>query len=292
MADLVANVRVEHAVERVEWATVYRSHHRLAPRYRVGNVFLAGDAAHIHSPAGGLGMNTGIGDALNLAWKLAAVVRGDARHALLDTYEAERRPVAQSVLDVSDRVFRLQASTGRVVSALRVLALPIVPALLGLTDRGRRLAFSMLSQIGVTYRDAETTPPTRIGRVAAGDRLPYVPLGDGRTTHHLVDGRTHTALVIDGGPSLLAATRAAVAAIRLPVTVVARPGSHALRDALDSDGPAVLLVRPDGHVGAVAGGDLSPLRVHLAEWYAGSASGSAATGGSGPVLAASLEPRM
>jgi hypothetical protein len=77
-------------VERVNWFSTYHVHHRVADRFQRGRVFLAGDAAHVHSPVGGQGMNTGIGDAVNLAWKLAAVLRGRADPALLDTYEPER----------------------------------------------------------------------------------------------------------------------------------------------------------------------------------------------------------
>jgi 4,5-epoxidase len=81
-----------------EWVTSFRVHRRLADTYRNGRIVLAGDAAHVHSPFGGQGMNTGIGDAENLAWKLAMVVDGTAEHALLDSYEAERRPIAANVL--------------------------------------------------------------------------------------------------------------------------------------------------------------------------------------------------
>ena len=85
-------------VTSCDWTSSFRIHRRLADTYRAGRVFLAGDAAHIHSPFGGQGMNTGLGDAENLAWKLALVETGRAGEALLDTYEAERRPIATEVL--------------------------------------------------------------------------------------------------------------------------------------------------------------------------------------------------
>src|SRR5262249_32917011 len=93
-------------LESPTWMARFRIHHRLAARYRVGRAFLVGDAAHIHSPVGGQGMNTGFQDAYNLAWKLDLVVRGRARDSLLDTYEVERRPIAQDVLFGTDRATR------------------------------------------------------------------------------------------------------------------------------------------------------------------------------------------
>ena len=94
--------RTDIRLHEPEWSSLWRANIRLANRYREGRVFLAGDAAHIHSPAGGQGMNTGIQDAYNLGWKLAAVAKGAARDALLDSYEAERRPVAAGVLALSN----------------------------------------------------------------------------------------------------------------------------------------------------------------------------------------------
>ncbi|MGC7532179.1 FAD-dependent monooxygenase, partial [Pandoraea pneumonica] len=104
----------------------FSSQHRVVDRYRVGRVFVAGDAAHIHSPAGGQGMNTGLQDAANLAWKLAAVLKGDAGDALLDSYEAERLPVAHHVLELSDRMFDISASQTGWRAKLRDALAPLV----------------------------------------------------------------------------------------------------------------------------------------------------------------------
>ena len=96
-------------VTKVNWFSSYRVHHRVAEHFRVGRAFLLGDAGHIHSPAGGQGMNTGIGDAVNLAWKLAAVLQGRADSAILDTYEPERIAFARSLVATTDRAFQLMA---------------------------------------------------------------------------------------------------------------------------------------------------------------------------------------
>ncbi|HEY6476995.1 MAG TPA: FAD-dependent monooxygenase, partial [Polyangia bacterium] len=102
---LLAELRVD--VHRVNWFSTYRVHHRVADRFRRGRAFLLGDAAHIHSPVGGQGMNTGIGDAVNLAWKLAATVRGLGPLSLLDSYEPERIAFARRLVATTDRVFEL-----------------------------------------------------------------------------------------------------------------------------------------------------------------------------------------
>jgi len=101
------------------WMTNFRLHHRAAARYRAGRVFLAGDAAHVHSPAGAQGMNTGIQDAVNLGWKLAQILRGVTDPALLDTYEAERAPIGSMVLRFTDRAFTIATSTKPVVRFAR-----------------------------------------------------------------------------------------------------------------------------------------------------------------------------
>jgi 2-polyprenyl-6-methoxyphenol hydroxylase-like FAD-dependent oxidoreductase len=157
------------------WRTVFRLQHRQATRYRDGRVFLAGDAAHVHSPAGGQGMNTGIQDACNLGWKLALVLRGEADESLLDSYEPERLPVGRQVLRFSDRATTVALSNRRLVRLVRTRLAPrIIPAFL----RSRRLrssGFRTIAQLEINYRDS---PAVREGENApprgprAGDRLP------------------------------------------------------------------------------------------------------------------------
>ena len=113
------------------WTTYFQLHHRQATRYRAGRVFLAGDAAHVHSPAGAQGMNTGIQDAWNLGWKLALVVRRLADEALLDSYEPERWPVGRSVLRLTDRASKIAISDSRFVRLIRTQIAPrLLPQLL------------------------------------------------------------------------------------------------------------------------------------------------------------------
>jgi 4,5-epoxidase len=148
-------------IDSVVWESTFRIHRRQAAAYRRGNVLLAGDSAHIHSPLGGQGMNTGLGDAENLAWKLALVVQGRAAPALLDTYEAERRPVAARVLATTTPATRVAMRPGLVTGALRDLMWP----LLTLPVVQRRLVRAA-SQLDVRY-----SGPLAVGR-RGGQRVP------------------------------------------------------------------------------------------------------------------------
>jgi hypothetical protein len=150
-------------------------HHRVASRFRDGRVFLLGDAAHIHSPVGGQGMNTGIGDAVNLAWKLAAVLKGDAAESVLDTYEPERIAFARRLVATTDRVFTIVTKPGRFARLVRTRLVPLlVPQLFRLPPL-RRLLFRTASQIGVNYRHSRLSVGTG-GTVRGGDRLPWVEI--------------------------------------------------------------------------------------------------------------------
>src|SRR5271155_1673819 len=165
-------------VEQVNWFSTYRVHHRVADHFRKGRAFILGDAAHIHSPVGGQGMNTGIGDAVNLAWKLAAVLHGRADLALLDTYEPERIAFAQRLVATTDQAFRIVTSDGLVARFVRVHIVPRLLAVLIKTRAMRRFMFRTVSQTAVNYRGSPLSEG-RAGAVHGGDRLPWVPLGEG-----------------------------------------------------------------------------------------------------------------
>ena len=135
------------------WTSLYRVHHRGVDRYGKGRAFVAGDAAHIHSPAGGQGMNTGLQDAANLAWKLVLALRqpGGASTRLLDTYHDERWPVGQRVLKVTDEMFSTMTTQSGWIATVRNAVMPRVAGLLSHTDLAREFAFDFLSQLGIHY---------------------------------------------------------------------------------------------------------------------------------------------
>jgi 2-polyprenyl-6-methoxyphenol hydroxylase-like FAD-dependent oxidoreductase len=224
------------------WTSTFRIQRRLADSYRRGRVLLAGDAAHIHSPLGGQGMNTGIGDAENLAWKLALVVSGRADQGLLDTYEAERRPIAKGVLETTSSVTGIVVSQRRAARLLRDrIAVPLMNQ-----RRVQELITERASQLKVSYRHgplgaghSRFVPGLRVGdRIA--DRT--CTRSDGATVRLYDELGPAWALL---GPEPLAD----IASERLGDVV-----------ALCGDGDA-LLVRPDGHL-AWRGTDAAGLR----EW--------------------------
>ena len=169
---------LELEVDKVNWFSVYHVHHRVTDHFRRGQAFLLGDAAHIHTPVGGQGMNTGIGDAINLAWKLKAALDGKAADRLLDTYETERRAFALRLVSTTDKAFVFVASDGPVAELVRRRIAPIVLPQIVRFAAARDFIFRTISQIAITYR-GKGLDEGRAGTVQGGDRLPWVRLGDG-----------------------------------------------------------------------------------------------------------------
>jgi 2-polyprenyl-6-methoxyphenol hydroxylase-like FAD-dependent oxidoreductase len=162
-------------VQKVSWFSTYHVHHRVTEHFRNGRAFLLGDAAHIHSPAGGQGMNTGIGDAINLAWKLAAVLADHAPDKLLDSYEAERIGFARRLVATTDRVFSFVTADGRIADIIRTRIAPVLlPAAMAF-EAAREYLFRTVSQITLNYRGGPLSVGAA-GHVHGGDRLPWVPI--------------------------------------------------------------------------------------------------------------------
>ena len=169
-------IRVEH----VNWFSTYHVHHRVAANFRVGRAFLLGDAAHIHSPVGGQGMNTGLGDAVNLAWKLAAVLQNRGSPRLLDTYEPERVAFAKRLVATTDRVFQLATGDGARARFMRTHIVPYVMPMVFSFAAMQRFMFRTISQTAIEYRrSALCTGGT--GRIRGGDRLPWIEQATGNS---------------------------------------------------------------------------------------------------------------
>lgn len=169
------NQRVIHElttdVKHVNWFSTYHVHHRVAEHFRKGRVFILGDASHIHSPVGGQGMNTGIGDAVNLAWKLAQVLNGPADETLLDSYETERIAFAKTLVQTTDRAFHFISSEGRLAQFVRTkLAPTIIPRVIRSFSAS---FFKSLSQTAINYRNCSLNQG-RAGALHGGDRLPWI----------------------------------------------------------------------------------------------------------------------
>jgi 2-polyprenyl-6-methoxyphenol hydroxylase-like FAD-dependent oxidoreductase len=249
-------------VRDVKWFSTYHVHHRVVERFGAEPVFLLGDAAHIHSPVGGQGMNTGIGDAFNLGWKLADVLNGRAMPSLLETYDAERRAFAERLVETTDRIFTLATRDGLLARWLRTRAMPGVLARVFGTDRGRALLFATVSQTRIRYRKS----PISEGHaklVHAGDRLPYfAQSGDGADDNYAPLRSRWWQLHVYGDPKPGFGAVRAVCDER-GVEVVQRPWRAAAGEAGLMPG-ALYLVRPDGHLGYVdADARPNPLEEYL-----------------------------
>jgi 2-polyprenyl-6-methoxyphenol hydroxylase-like FAD-dependent oxidoreductase len=169
--------RLRLKVDKVNWFSVYHVHHRVTERFRQGRAFVLGDAAHIHTPVGGQGMNTGIGDAINLAWKFQAVLAGRAPDTLLDTFEAERRAFALKLVQTTDRFFNVAASEGWMAEIVRTRLAPLILPQMVKFESFRDYMFRTISQITLNYR-GKGLDEGHVGPVHGGDRLPWVKLGE------------------------------------------------------------------------------------------------------------------
>lgn len=233
---LRANAGTDFGAHSPRWLSRFGDATRLAEHYRVGRVFLAGDAAHIHPPIGGQGLNLGIQDAFNLGWKLAAEVRGWAPEGLLDSYETERHPVAASVLD-NTRVQMLLTSLEPGAQAVRRLMAELMDF-----DNVSQFLTEKIIAIGVRYDFGA-------GHELLGRRMRDVEVANGRLYELMRAGR---GLLLDR-------------AGQLSVAGYADRVDHIVDGSVELDVPAVLL-RPDGHV-AWVGDDQQDLRTQLNRWF-------------------------
>ena len=246
-------------VAKVNWFSTYHVHHRVASRFRERRAFLLGDAAHIHSPVGGQGMNTGISDAINLAWKLAAVLRGRGDPRLLDSYEPERIAFARRLVATTDRLFTLATASGGIAAFIRTRIVPLVARAALRVGFVRRFMFRTVSQIVIDYRDSPLSSGSGTRR-CAGDRLTWVHTDDSDNFAPLssLDWQAHVYGEPAHDPSPACAERG-IPLHRFSWSRDARAAG--LREG------ALYLVRPDGYIGLFdAGCDPAALRRYCDAW--------------------------
>ena len=258
------------SIKTCSWFSTYRIHHRAAARFRDRRCFLLGDAAHVHSPVGAQGMNTGLQDAYNLAWKLALVIEGKADASLLDSYEAERHPVAQRLLDTTDRGFRLVVSDSPLAGLFRTQILARIAAFAVNRKRVQRIAFRTVSQTGIHYRRSPLSLGTaELPKAApqAGDRFPWMHLqldagGPVQDVFQALDDTRINLLVFGQQTAQTLPDLDGLLKIHaIPVTT----GNEAEQARVHVPRTAFYLLRPDGHVGLCGRTlDAATLRRYLA----------------------------
>lgn len=238
----------------VNWFSSYKVHTRRVNSFSAGRGFVAGDAAHIHSPAGGQGMNTGIQDSYNLAWKIAAVLNGSAGAGLLDTYNEERLENAQRLLETTDRLFQLGAGSEWFISVLRTVVFPRVAGFALGFEAVRKFIFPTLSQIGINYRDCRLSEHEGDGdfKVKAGDRMPYFALDGVSIYDRLREPKFHLLSFSSGDTeaSDLAAKAAGEWTRRLDHQTI--PLDPDVADKFGRESSFHVLLRPDNHIALIA----------------------------------------
>lgn len=249
-----SEARLALEISEVNWFSLYKVHSRRVNKFSEGRCFVAGDAAHIHSPVGAQGMNTGIQDAYNLAWKLAFVVKGYAGEKLLATYNEERLKNAQRLLATTDRLFELAAGSNRLLSLIRTTIFPRVAGQLVKLNAVRKRLFPFISQTGINYRAGSLSSSADGARfkVKAGDRMPYF-LIDGRSIYdrlrepkfHLLTFSDEEGDGLKTGDALEGEDSRLVDCQHLPLR-----GRAA--EVFGTDAPFAVLLRPDNHVAYIS----------------------------------------
>lgn len=248
--DILRRLHVD--IQSVNWFSTYHVHHRVASFFRKGRVFLLGDAAHVHSPFGGQGMNTGIGDAVNLAWKFEAVLRRGAPDSILDSYEQERIGFARRLVETTDRAFTFVNRKSALATGIRTRIVPLLLPLVFRRPAFRRELFRTLSQTRISYKGMPLSTGN-VGSVHSGDRLPWLRRLDNFSSLKSLDWQLHC--YGDARMDLLNwCERYKVPVHFFPPTAPFRPGT-------------LCLLRPDGHIGWVGRStDLAALSRYVTHW--------------------------
>ena len=239
---ITQNVSVPLGFKEVSWFSSYRVHTRKANSFESKRVYIAGDAAHIHTPAGGQGMNTGIQDAYNLAWKMAFTIRGQVGTEILSSYSTERIANAEHLLRTTDTLFDMMSGVNAFWNFIR---LNFVTRIIGLLTKSaivKKRTFPILSQIGITYAPNCLTVESTIGNVKAGVRMPYFILDDGTQIFDYIN--TPAFKILSFGSDENISTR--LSEMKVPVV------SHAFKEVPESlfgkSTNFYILLRPDNHI--------------------------------------------
>jgi 2-polyprenyl-6-methoxyphenol hydroxylase-like FAD-dependent oxidoreductase len=238
-------------ISHVNWFSTYKVHTRHVENFRRGRCFLAGDSAHVHTPAGGQGMNTGIQDGYNLAWKLAYVLQGKAGERILETYNSERLENAEKLLKTTDRMFNFMAGDAWFTNLIRDYIFPRVMGTALSIEAVRIEFFRTLSQIGINYRRHALSDHSEDSHfnVKAGDRLPYF-LMDGKSIFDQLRAPKFHLLFFSDGESDFHEIRNDLANEMIDFHII--PLYPQLTETFGSEKPFLILLRPDNYIGLIS----------------------------------------
>jgi 2-polyprenyl-6-methoxyphenol hydroxylase-like FAD-dependent oxidoreductase len=244
------DVQVEFDITNVNWFSTYKVHTRHVEKFSVGRCFLAGDAAHIHTPAGAQGMNTGIQDGYNLAWKLALVLRGEASDKLLETYNQERLENAENLLKTTDRLFNLVANPEPILSYLRTTVFPFIAGVAFSLDAVKKFVFPRISQIGINYRHSALSENGAGNfKIKAGDRMPYFFINGKSIYDNLREPKFHLLVFSNDG------NRYQNLENELgndSIDFAEAPLSVEVQEIFGTEEPFFVLLRPDNYIGLIS----------------------------------------
>ena len=240
---IIADTEINLDISNVNWFSVYKVHSRAVSKFSEGRCFLAGDAAHIHTPAGAQGMNTGIQDGYNLAWKLAEVLKRNADARLLDTYNEERLPNAKRLLQTTDRFFQAAASEDWFISFLRINVFPYFAGFAFDLDVVKRAIFPLVSQIGINYKDNSLSVTDGSFSVKAGERMPYFEI-EGESVYSKLREPTFHLLRFNDGVQPIVHTDG----------VLNFPLYSSVASMFGSTKSFTVILRPDNYIAAIFNG--------------------------------------
>jgi 2-polyprenyl-6-methoxyphenol hydroxylase-like FAD-dependent oxidoreductase len=251
---IVKDTGIKLDITHVNWFSVYKVHTRHVNRFSQGRCFLAGDSAHIHTPAGAQGMNTGIQDGYNLAWKLWLVLQERANFGILETYNEERLENAKKLLKTTDQFFNIFASRDWFIAFLRTSIAPYIAGFALRTDAVKKFLFPRVSQIGINYRHSSLSQNGGGGlNVKAGDRMPYFLIDGSSVYDRLRQPKFHLVVFSDATQKDLALLDSELAhqyEELLDFNVI--PLSPPIVEIFGTDKPFNVLLRPDNYIGFIS----------------------------------------
>lgn len=241
-------------ITNVNWFSTYKVHSRHVNKFSRGRCFLAGDAAHIHTPAGAQGMNTGIQDSYNLAWKMALVLKGAAGEKILETYNQERLENADNLLKTTDRFFNLVASPEPVLAYLRTHVFPYIAGAAFSMDAVKKFVFPRISQIGISYRSGSLSDHAndKDFEVGAGDRMPYFLIGGQSIYDRLREPKFHLLIFSEAGNDYRAIRSEVESAYPQLMDSHSVPLQPRVEEIFGTSQPFMILLRPDNYIGFIS----------------------------------------